>query len=131
MNCNVIQDLLILYADGCCSDESRSAVEKHLAGCESCRKVLSDMREEPRVEATPVKSAPKSFRRINDWKASVLQSVLLYASFPAAVIHQDNLDIPPGLANNAVQHAFQRFFRIVRRNHNTDKRLSFQLRAPL
>ena len=100
MNCNVIQDLLILYADGCCSDESRSAVEKHLAGCESCRKVLSDMREEPRVEATPVKSAPKSFRRINDWKASVLQSVLLYASFALiifGVLREGNT--PEGAAN--------------------------------
>ena len=100
MNCTVIQDLLILYADDCCSEESKSLVEEHLAGCESCRKALAEMREESRAEAKPVKSSPKSFRRIKDWKASLLQSVLLYASFALiifGVLREGNT--PEGAAN--------------------------------
>lgn len=43
MNCRIVQDLLPLYHDGVCSDESRAAVEAHLAGCEDCRRMLADM----------------------------------------------------------------------------------------
>ena len=35
--CGMIQDLLPLYHDGVCTQESRAAVEEHLAGCASCR----------------------------------------------------------------------------------------------
>lgn len=37
--CNIIQDLLPLYADNCCSEDSRRLVEEHLAQCESCREI--------------------------------------------------------------------------------------------
>lgn len=43
MNCKIVQDLLPLYHDGVCSEESRGAVEEHLAGCEACRQQLADM----------------------------------------------------------------------------------------
>lgn len=36
-SCNIVQDLLALYHDGVCSEESREAVELHLAECEKCR----------------------------------------------------------------------------------------------
>lgn len=43
MNCKIVQDLLPLYHDGVCSEESRAAVEEHLAGCAACRQQLADM----------------------------------------------------------------------------------------
>ena len=43
MDCNIIRDLLPLYHDGVCSEESRQAVEEHLQSCESCRLVLEEM----------------------------------------------------------------------------------------
>ncbi len=36
--CEVIQDLLPLYEDDCCSSQSRALVEEHLKTCEVCRK---------------------------------------------------------------------------------------------
>ena len=36
LNCNVIRDLLPLYADQICSDESRELVKEHLAECGDC-----------------------------------------------------------------------------------------------
>ena len=33
MNCEIVRDLLPLYADGLCSEESRRAVEEHLKSC--------------------------------------------------------------------------------------------------
>ena len=79
MDCNVIKDLLPLYVDECCSDESAKLVADHLAICESCHKVYSQMRE----TGQPQKDTPKKVRlhRISDWKASVLQSLMLFVSF--------------------------------------------------
>lgn len=84
MNCDVIQDLMLLYTDECCSDESRTLVEEHLKGCEVCRKALAEMNAEaPVTKETGAKKA--AFPRINSWKASLLQSVLLYVSFALLV----------------------------------------------
>ncbi|MBQ9948162.1 MAG: zf-HC2 domain-containing protein [Oscillospiraceae bacterium] len=35
-SCAIIQDLLALYHDGVCSEDSRQAVEQHLSECEKC-----------------------------------------------------------------------------------------------
>ena len=39
--CNIIQDLLPLYHDNVCSEESRRAVQQHLPECEACRDYLA------------------------------------------------------------------------------------------
>ena len=36
--CEMIQDLLPLYHDGVCSEVSKTVVQEHLKGCESCAK---------------------------------------------------------------------------------------------
>lgn len=41
--CNVIRDLLPLYAENLVSDESRQLIEEHLAVCEDCRTMLRRM----------------------------------------------------------------------------------------
>lgn len=41
--CKIIEDLLPLYHDGICSQESREMVEAHLAQCENCCKILSQI----------------------------------------------------------------------------------------
>jgi len=44
--CNVILDLLPLYADEVASPESRMLIEQHLSECPNCRKALEDIRAE-------------------------------------------------------------------------------------
>lgn len=44
LNCNVIHDLLPLYVDQICSDESRELVDEHLMGCRDCSMLLQRMR---------------------------------------------------------------------------------------
>ncbi len=46
VHCDVIQDLLPLYADGACSPESRKLVEEHLEECEECAKMLEMLRND-------------------------------------------------------------------------------------
>ena len=66
-NCGIIDDLLPLYADGACSEESKAAIEAHLASCETCRKKLERMQSDtvvsetskPTGEVTVVKYANK------------------------------------------------------------------------
>lgn len=47
--CELVQDLLPLYHDGVCSEESRVLVEDHVKECESCRALLRELRGEVTV----------------------------------------------------------------------------------
>ena len=54
-NCDIIRDLLPLYAEHITSEASNALVEEHLAECEACRAELEQM-EQPvpvRPEAQP------------------------------------------------------------------------------
>lgn len=79
MECNIVKDLLPLYIDDCCSAESAKAVAEHLCSCERCRAVHEAMLADP--GAAPALPVPNAFGKIRDFKASILQSVSLLASF--------------------------------------------------
>ncbi len=83
MKCEVVQDLLALYADDCCSEESKKLVEEHLRSCPECRKMLEELKK-PVVRE--VASAPvPALTRVDQWKASIIQSVTMFLSFIALV----------------------------------------------
>lgn len=67
MNCDIIKDLLPLYCDGVCSEETNRAVEEHLTTCPACRALLDEMRQEP-VMPEPIRTQVKQ-------EAKVLQGV--------------------------------------------------------
>lgn len=79
MNCNIVKDLIPLYIDGCCSEESGKAVEEHIRDCYDCKRLLEDMKSS--TDMITVSESPKTFSKLNDWKASILQSILLFLSF--------------------------------------------------
>ena len=45
IDCEVIRDLLPLYADDACSQESRKMVDEHLAECSACSRQLEQIRK--------------------------------------------------------------------------------------
>ena len=45
MECEVIRDLLPLYADDACSEKSRALVNEHLLDCADCRDMLQRIKE--------------------------------------------------------------------------------------
>ena len=47
LSCDIIRDLLPLYAEELASADSAEAVEEHLQDCESCRKAYEDMKKSP------------------------------------------------------------------------------------
>ena len=46
LSCNVVQDLLPLYHDGVCSEESKALVQEHIATCAQCKDYLHSLKEE-------------------------------------------------------------------------------------
>lgn len=78
MHCEIIRDLLPLYMDDCCSKESRKEVAAHLESCPDCRKIYEQMRKSL---AQPVELPEMKLHSISSWKASLLQAIMLFASF--------------------------------------------------
>lgn len=52
ISCNIIKDLMPSYLDEICSEESRNAVEAHIAACENCKEKLELMKNELTSEKT-------------------------------------------------------------------------------
>lgn len=72
ITCEVVQDLLPLYLDGCCSEQSGKIVEEHLAGCSDCRERSRLFRENlPQagaLEEPDTNKIRRGVRKINRWK---------------------------------------------------------------
>ena len=86
ISCNIIRDLLPLYAEDLASEDTRALVDEHLRECEDCTNVLNEMKKSSPV---PVEAAPESLnkvkktirrRRVVSVMAAVL-TVITIASF--------------------------------------------------
>lgn len=85
-NCEVIQDLLPLYVDGCCSEGSRLVVEEHLMDCRECGQIYLEMSGELPMPAEPAQEPPeaktamtltKGFKKIlRRWLLSLVAAAL-------------------------------------------------------
>lgn len=67
--CKLVEDLLPLYHDGVCSDESRRLVEEHISQCERCRRLLEQIDGElvspgaTEADIRPLKSISKAVKK--------------------------------------------------------------------
>ena len=101
LSCEIYEDLLLLYEDGLCSEDTKKLVEEHLAECERCSSYLKKMqlpeemtqeevnREESEEDTLAEKeSIQKSFRKIRRrWALSLLMiPLLLLLSGPVLMI---------------------------------------------
>ncbi len=99
MNCDIVKDLIPLYIDGCCSKESEKAVEEHMRDCDDCKKLWEDMQSTADMITVP--DAPGAFRKLDEWKASVLQSLFLFFSFALITVGVAlEAGTPSGLTNS-------------------------------
>lgn len=90
--CTVIEDLIPLYVDGICSEESSKIVGKHLAECEDCRKRMASFKNDrtPEIEFAPkfdplIKIRKANIRKII-WTAiamflSIVLTVVLWSAY--------------------------------------------------
>ena len=77
MNCKIIEDLLPLYAEGICSEESRAAVEEHIAGCNTCSEKLRLLKTDV---PSPVAADDTGAGALKKVKRGILERSLLAAS---------------------------------------------------
>ncbi len=91
--CDLIRDLLPLYQDGVCSEESRAAVEEHLRECPSCRAYQTALCEAdglfPVPGEEPEQAADQEFRKAASLRAvrkTLLQRQVLAAVLALAVL---------------------------------------------
>lgn len=81
ITCDIIEDLLPLYAEELASEDSRALVEEHLADCSSCRAALSTMKQAtpPLPEdALPLANVQKTLKG-RRWATAVLAAALVLA----------------------------------------------------
>jgi len=83
LSCEIIKDLLPVYHDGICSNDSKMMIEEHLAHCDSCKVELQAMDEELPLknaeqnlnEAEAVINLSRKWRR--GMKKSLLKGILI------------------------------------------------------
>lgn len=76
INCNIIRDILPLYADDVVSEDTKTLVETHLDGCPHCQKTLDTMRTPMVIPPRPDEAkAMRQFKKRWGWK-KILQGML-------------------------------------------------------
>lgn len=86
-SCDVIQDLIPLYEDNCCSEYSRKLVEEHLKECKYCEKkyqqYMKELPENVDSEKIEAKKIRQGIRKINRWKTAgiTILSVIIITIF--------------------------------------------------
>ncbi len=99
--CNLIRDILPLYHDSICSEESKCAVEEHLQECSDCRKYYdkmcgADIVEEVSYDEEAEKKKADSLKKVNKkmkkktilWivLGTVVGGAILYLAIPFIVV---------------------------------------------
>lgn len=87
--CELIKDLLPLYVDGICSEESIEIVEKHIESCEGCKKELDYLRKSIEIPVETEEMHIKNFKKLFSKKVWLrvitIVLVLVILSFAANV----------------------------------------------
>lgn len=69
LSCKVIEDMLPMYYDKVCSDETAELIEEHLNDCPNCKKILDNLRGDIEISAQkpddimPLKKIQKSYKK--------------------------------------------------------------------
>ena len=92
-HCDMIRDLLPLYADQACSDESRRVVEEHLQECPDCKNMLQRLQdgrieENLRTERTDViEYSAKRFRKRSAAVGSTISGLFMIPILVCLIIN--------------------------------------------
>ena len=84
LSCKVIEDMLPMYYDGVCSEESAALVEEHLKECPHCSHILSELRSDIAApeknvdDIKPLKKIQKSYKKMKaHWLIALVVILLL------------------------------------------------------
>ena len=74
-NCNIIRDLLPLYIDGVCSEESKQLVEEHLKECAKCQEYLKEIKFDIKESKESEINVFKKFAKMVNFK--IIRNVII------------------------------------------------------
>ena len=84
LSCKVIEDMLPMYYDGVCSEESAALVEEHVKECSRCSHILEELRSEIAAseknmdDIKPLKKIQKSYKKMKThWLIAIMAVLLL------------------------------------------------------
>lgn len=86
LSCKVIEDMLPMYYDGLCSDESVTLIEEHLKECPQCSRVLADLQSGIAVPEKPVDDLGPLAEIQAEWKNEKRRSAKKGACITLAVV---------------------------------------------
>lgn len=69
--CSVVKDLLPLYVDGVCSEESHRLITEHLKECKACRDELDMLSFDFKISSADEKEAVKKFKKKTERRVTV------------------------------------------------------------
>lgn len=89
-NCGIIDDLLPLYVDGACSEESKIVIEAHLSSCQVCRDKLERMKAETvipgMIKSSSEKAAAKYAKKVKRHRIKLTFSAVTISVIAACVL---------------------------------------------
>ncbi len=111
--CEIIKDLLPLYADGVASEASLDMVERHLEECASCRKLLAEctrpvFAEFPASKTSPLSGLDKAWGRLRRVAAVFMACIIITVSSIAWASYQAGRNM--SLRDPSFQQAKQDLF---------------------
>ena len=87
MECDVIRDLMPLYAENMVSESSRKLIEEHFSECSACRAMYQDMLQPPpevqfsKEPAESFQKYVKKKKRRFGWKIALITAAAVAAFF--------------------------------------------------
>lgn len=93
-NCNIIKDLLPLYAEDMLSEDSRELVEEHLGGCEDCRAELEKIKDCPQESEIPdsVPGFKSSLKKLRGRIEILTAMIIIFGSvIGVSLIHHSSI----------------------------------------
>ena len=111
VNCEIVEDLLPLYADEVCTESSKQAVIEHLQKCEKCRRMveMTQAISVPKLELDKPKAdkaVKKGFKKIRvRWWISIA-AVLLLSTITFSIWYYHHIpEVPPVVVQREKQLA--------------------------
>lgn len=87
ITCNIIKDLLPLYAENIANDDTKDMIEEHLKGCTSCMQKLEQMQQNTQTQILPKEIEYEFFSKMNANLTRVILNITLTVGVFLAIIN--------------------------------------------
>ena len=79
MKCNIVKDLMPLYLDDLCSEETKQELENHMKECEECKKIKEELEQPEQPSETQAEDLNKSIAPLKKVKKKMKKKNRLIA----------------------------------------------------